>query len=484
EYDKYSLRSYLTDVAGWSEDAINLYDLGNAHVVFENGFIESFKDAFLSSNQGGTASGMQQLQKGMDEVPNAFLKTYPSRDVYESLLNNITFGARVEKISDGDKIGTGQQSVKVYYINPGGQEVVVESDYLILAVPYTAQRAITKDKPFAVKQERAIREVRYVEVTKVLLQYQKRWWKDVFGNNVQGTDGGVVCDLPIRYTMFPKEDKNSQFANGNPRGAVMAAYTFKQDATIIGVLSPERRAQLAARNLDTIFPEAKSLELLEASTSQVFPADELAGGSAFCYFGPAQKEVCLPTMMEPDWARRVFFAGEQAGYTHGWIQGALEAALRCVLQVYDAATTNVTLGARQNSRGSYTVPGLGTRKQAILGAGGNTLDIAIAMLESERISTDYAYGDNKSGDAANFGVFKQNWGMLRQCARRAGFVGQRQDQWNNGARLNSDLYADVASRWDCQGFYGYDRWFAGHRNGATGLNNPYTEDINSESFLF
>ena len=28
EYDKYSLRTFLTDVAQWSDDAINLYDLG------------------------------------------------------------------------------------------------------------------------------------------------------------------------------------------------------------------------------------------------------------------------------------------------------------------------------------------------------------------------------------------------------------------------------------------------------------------------
>lgn len=109
-------------------------------------------------------------------------------------------------------------------------------------------------------------------------------------------------------------------------------------------------------------------------------------------------------------------------------------------------------------------------------------------------------GDNKSQDAANFGLFKQNWGMLRACASRAGFKGQSQSQWNNGAKLkyvflflvhsslfsimsltnrifSSDIYADVASRWDCQNYYGYDKWFAGHRNGATGLNQPYTSDI-------
>jgi hypothetical protein len=47
---------------------------------------------------------------------------------------------------------------------------------------------------------------------------------------------------------------------------------------------------------------------------------------------------------------------------------------------------------RQGDRGSYTVSGLGSRKQALFGAGGNTLDLAIAMLETERLSTDYSYG--------------------------------------------------------------------------------------------
>lgn len=52
-----------------------------------------------------------------------------------------------------------------------------------------------------------------------------------------------------------------------------------------------------------------------------------------------------------------------------------------------------------------------------------------------RDAADIATGDNKSGDAANFGLFKQNWGMLRVCARRAGFVGQSTAQYNNGAKL-------------------------------------------------
>ena len=72
-YDKYSLRSFVKEKARWSQDAINLFVLGNAHVVFENGFIESLKDAFLSSNDQGKQAYMQQLQHGIDTMPSIFV---------------------------------------------------------------------------------------------------------------------------------------------------------------------------------------------------------------------------------------------------------------------------------------------------------------------------------------------------------------------------------------------------------------------------
>lgn len=334
EYDKYTLRSYLKDVANWSDDAIKLYDLGNAHVVFENGFIESLKDSFLSSNQAGVAAKMTQLQGGMDLVPKAFIS--PERGD-ESLIENIIFGARALHLKDlTPEVGVKHGKIEVTYETSAAEKQYVKSDYVILAIPYTAQRSITKSRAFKPKQEDAIREVRYVEVTKVLLQYKKRWWNEVFQRNDQGLDGGMVTDLPIRYTMFPVTQKNAQFEHSS-RGAVMAAYTFQQDATILGAMSPARRIRTAAENLDAIFRGADSLKYLEAGASQVFPTDELAGGSAFCYFGPLQKTMYLETMCSTDWEDRVFFAGEQASYSHGWIQGALEAGLRCVQQLCEAA---------------------------------------------------------------------------------------------------------------------------------------------------
>lgn len=80
-----------------------------------------------------------------------------------------------------------------------------------------------------------------------------------------------------------------------------------------------------------------------------------------------------------------------------------------------ASSTSLTCpGNSGKGCGVYQVSGLGSNKQKVISCGGNTLDLAIAMLETEDMSTNYAYGDNKSNDAANFGIFKQNWGLLRE----------------------------------------------------------------------
>ncbi|EAU35362.1 conserved hypothetical protein [Aspergillus terreus NIH2624] len=130
---------------------------------------------------------------------------------------------------------------------------------------------------------------------------------------------------------------------------------------------------------------------------------------------------------------------------------------------------------QSNDRGNYTVPGLGERKAAVLAAGGNTMDMAIAMLETETMTTDYTYGDGKTGDATNFGIFKQNWMMLRLSASE--FLGETAEQVDDGAVLNTDLEKDVKARHDSEEHYGFDTWCAGHRNGASGLSNPDTSDI-------
>lgn len=53
-----------------------------------------------------------------------------------------------------------------------------------------------------------------------------------------------------------------------------------------------------------------------------------------------------------------------------------------VLSASVASPPGDGLASCDGDRGHYTVPGLGSRKRAVLKAGGNTLDLAIAMLET------------------------------------------------------------------------------------------------------
>jgi monoamine oxidase len=126
-----------------------------------------------------------------------------------------------------------------------------------------------------------------------------------------------VTDLPICYTMFPKTEHSHQ-AERSERGVVMAAYTFQEDATSLGAMSPVNRTLIVARNLDEIFLSAKSLALLEASVAQVWSSDEMAGGSAFASFGPMQKTDFWKDMVSAEWGSTVFFYGGP-GELYSWL---------------------------------------------------------------------------------------------------------------------------------------------------------------------
>ena len=135
-----------------------------------------------------------------------------------------------------------------------------------------------------------------------------------------------------------------------------------------------------------------------------------------------------------------------------------------------AALACPTVNGTTMSCGSYTISGLGSRKQQVLSAGASVLDLAVAMLETDTMQANYTYGDGKTGDAANFGIFKQNWYMLRTSCSY--FSGQTTSQYNNGAALNSNLGEDVSCINQSQSHYGLTLWFAGQRDGQSGLSNP------------
>ena len=123
---------------------------------------------------------------------------------------------------------------------------------------------------------------------------------------------------------------------------------------------------------------------------------------------------------------------------------------------------------------TQTFPGLDARKQALVSSGGHPLDLAVAMLETEHMdAADHPFGDGKTLDAANFGIFKQNWHFIRKSGAmprvptmRGG--GLRVADWLRGSALNTNLALDVRVLHASQASLGLDQWFAAHRWGETG----------------
>jgi monoamine oxidase len=326
-FDKYTLDRYLREEAGWSNDCVRLYDYCSAHVVLQNAMSESIADAFLSSEKLGAEEGMRQLKGGLDRLAHKFLDNanYP-------LADRIRFGAKVRRVDYRPENGGGSP-ITVTYQFGGGLQKEETADYVIFSIPCPAMKAIQITPAFNLNKTRAMNELRYVEVTKILAQFKTRWWEKVLHEKFNmGKEGGLVTDLPIRYLMFPHAEA-AQSASPQTRGVVMASYVFERDAASVGAWSEDEKKRLVADNLSEIFGSDLIDDSLEVSISHNWSNDAFAGGAAFAYFGPNQYGNLLPHLVASDWDDRACFAGEHASDWHGWIEGALASAMRVSLQV-------------------------------------------------------------------------------------------------------------------------------------------------------
>lgn len=72
---------------------------------------------------------------------------------------------------------------------------------------------------------------------------------------------------------------------------------------------------------------------------------------------------------------------------------SLVGVMALVPAVFSSPVTEFkNIAVRADDRGTETISGLGARKQEVVNAGGNTRDLAIAMLETTTMTTDYTYG--------------------------------------------------------------------------------------------
>ncbi|HEY3313564.1 MAG TPA: flavin monoamine oxidase family protein [Anaerolineales bacterium] len=284
---------------GWPVETITSFALAE---VIEPVMANSFLDALQVELQWSGAE-MNQIEGGMDRLPEAFLP---------ELRERIIFGAELVALDHDSR------QVTAYYRGDSGLQQLT-ADLAILAIPFTALRFVEILQPFSAGKQMAIRQLHYANSSKVFLQCRRRFWEDD-----DGIFGGVsASDLPIRLTFYPEHGRETG------QGVLMASYAYGEEANRWAALSGEERISQALKYTAMLHPQISN-EFVQGA-SKVWSQDRFAGG-AFAFFQPGQQARLYQHIIEPEGP--VHFAGEHASLKHMWIEGAVESGLRAAQEVH------------------------------------------------------------------------------------------------------------------------------------------------------
>jgi monoamine oxidase len=191
----------------------------------------------------------------------------------------------------------------------------IHSAFTILAIPLTTARRIDFHGSLPFTHQRMVDEVSYGAVTKVLIQYRKRFWE------ARGWNGRLATDRPIVYTWHATSHVESE-------DGILTVYTGGEPAAMLSALSDGERIRLAVQEIEKLFPG--SSDLIEHTATIAWPNEPFTRGS-YMALAPGEVTAHWEALMNP--AGRLFFAGEHATPLQGFMEGAVESGQRAARMI-------------------------------------------------------------------------------------------------------------------------------------------------------
>lgn len=197
----------------------------------------------------------------------------------------------------------------------GDSYETISSAFTVLAIPLTTARLIEFHPSLPDAHRRMVNELSYGAVTKVLIEYRKRFWDD------RGWNGRLSTDAPIVYTWHATSHVESEHG-------ILTAYTGGGPGATLAALSDDERIRLAVGEIEKIFPG--SSDLIECTATVAWPNEPYTRGS-YAALAPGEVTAHWKTLFEP--AGRLFFAGEHATPIQGFMEGAVESGQRAARMI-------------------------------------------------------------------------------------------------------------------------------------------------------
>jgi monoamine oxidase len=297
KYDNTTMAEFLIE-RGASHGAIELLEYPYASAEDDPvSLLWNLRDSWYAVRE----NTRYKIADGNDLLPKAFA---------EKLKEKIHYGVPVVRIERDSS------RVRATVVRSGKYQTF-EGDRLICAVPFPTLRKVEVQPPFSERRRKAIAELRYDSVTRVILQSRSRFWEK------DGCNGFGASDLP-------QEIFHLTFDQPGTRG-LLAAYMLTGVGQRAAAMGPESRIAFAAQEVEKVYPGL--LDNLEGSFSKVWPADPWAGGAG-SQCSPGQLTELCAGLEQPE--GRVHFAGEHISAWPYWMQGALQSGLRAAKEVHEA----------------------------------------------------------------------------------------------------------------------------------------------------
>jgi monoamine oxidase len=188
--------------------------------------------------------------------------------------------------------------------------LTISSAFAILAIPLTTARLIEFNPPLSSAHQRLMDELSYGAVTKVLIEYRKRFWDE------RGWNGRLTTDSPIVLTWHATSHIENEHG-------IITVYTGGEPGAKLAALSDAARIHLAMSEIEKLFPG--SSDIIENTATMAWP-NEPYTRAAYVAFAPGEVTAHWTTLFEP--VGRLFFAGENATPIQGFMEGAVESGQR------------------------------------------------------------------------------------------------------------------------------------------------------------
>lgn len=235
---------------------------------------------------------------GNDLIPQALAKT-----LTDVRLNAVVQSLRLKP--DG---------VTVTYTQ-ADSSLTIDADFAILAIPLSTARDIDFGGSLPTPHQRMVNEISYGAVTKVMIQYRKRFWDE------QNWNGRMNSDLPIGYIWHATSHMEHE-------SGILTVYTGGVPGAKLSALSNEERIQVAVNEIEKIFPGSSTLIEHTETTAWL---NEPFTKASYMNLAPGHVRTHWQTLFTP--AGRLFFAGEHATAFQGFMEGAVESGQRAAKEI-------------------------------------------------------------------------------------------------------------------------------------------------------